>query len=204
MTTLKLPRPRKGHMDTVEKLTLDVLGLLDRSRDGIADLSVDAMAASLRSNVDEIKETLTSLEARGRILLAPKHFAITSRLSRNLKLERDRNRQRELIASGQHHARADWSLHKRAQQIFPALRSPVERPASYNRPAAFEKLLSEHASHHRRDCPANVEIVSEACYPGELSTVLTMIEEQRSAHRTVVLLYTRKALYLGVQRAPKR
>lgn len=193
-----------GKMPLKESLMLELLGVLDRTPDGICEFSLDAVAISLRVGPDEVRETLTSLVARGRILLGSSHFAITSRLSRYLKRERDRNRQRQLIAKGRHYARPDWTLHKRAPQLFHSLRAPVDRPESYNRPAAFEKLLAEHASHHKRSCPANVEVVSEACYPGELSTVLTMIEEQRSAHRRVVLLYTRKAVYLGVERVPKR
>ncbi|MCW1915981.1 hypothetical protein OJ996_20505 [Luteolibacter sp. GHJ8] len=80
----------------------------------------------------------------------------------------------------------------------------MERPASYNRPASFESLLKSYDHFHKRQCPADVEILTEACYPGELSTVLTFIEEQKSANRTPVLLYTRKAVYVGVRRVPKR
>lgn len=205
MTPLKLPRPRKGKLPFREAIALEYLGILDRSPDAIAELSREALAASLRVEPAELEETLSSLLSRGRILLGSKHFAISSRLSTKLKQERDRNRQRLLYGRARHGAlSADWSLHRRAAQLFPALRGPVSRPDTYNRPAAFEPLLKLHPHHHKRDCPADVEILTEACYPGELSTVLTFIEEQRSANRTPVLLYTRKAIYVGVRRAAKR
>lgn len=199
MTTLKLPRPYKPKLSHREASLMDCLSRLDRSQEGIAPADESLIASILGAPIGETKETLAALICRRCILLGTNHVAILSRLSTSLKQERDRNRKR--VRRG---GTADWSLHRRVLATFPSLRGRVERPASYNRPAAFEKLLSEHVSHHRRDCPANVEVVSEACYPGELSTVLTMIEEQRSAHRSVVLLYTRKAVYLGVVRNPKR
>ena len=205
MTPLKLPRPRKGKLPFREAIALDYLATLDRSSDAIADLSREALAAAMRVAPAELDETLFSLQSRGRILLGVRHFAISSRLSAKLKQERDRNRQRQLYGnSRQGSLSADWSLHRRAALIFPALRGPVSRPETYNRPAAFEPLLKQHPHHHKRECPADVEILTEACYPGELSTVLTFIEEQASANRTPVLLYTRKAIYVGVRRAPKR
>ncbi len=196
---LTLPRPLRGKLQLREALTLEALGILDRSEDAIPEFTPAAVATLLSIPAEEIPPLLSSLLARKRILLASSHFAITSRLSTKLKQERDRNRQRERRGIP-----LDWSVHQRAVRTFPALRGPVERPASYNRPAAFEALLREHPNHHKNDCPSNVEIITEACYAGELSTVLTMIEEQRSAKRQPVLLYTRKALYVGVLRMPKR
>lgn len=43
--------------------------------------------------------------------------------------------------------------------------------------------------------PLAISSNADACYPGELTTVLTLIEEQCSANRTLVLPFTRKALY---------
>lgn len=204
-TPLKLPRPTRGQVPLRDAILLEYLGILDRSPDAIAELSVEGIAHALRVPADQVKDGLSSLVSRGRILLGGNHFAISSRLSTKLKQERDRNRQRLLYSRSNGTAlAADWSIHRRAAKLFPSLRGPTLRSENYNRPAAFEPLLREHPHYHKRDCPADVEILTEACYPGELATVLTFIEEQRSANRTPVLLYTRKALYVGVRRAPKR
>lgn len=205
MTALKLPRPRLGKLPLREALALEALGILDRSPDGIAELSRETLATSLRLDAADLQEVLSSLVSRGRILLTTKHFAISSRLSAKLKQERDRNRQRLIYGRQRSGSLAvEWPVRSRAAKVFPALRGPVDRPESYNRPAAFEALLQKFPAHHRRDCPADVEVRTEACYPGELQSVLTFIAEQESANRTVVLLYTRKAVYVGVRVAPKR
>lgn len=147
---------------------------------------------------------LSSLKSRRLILLTENHFAISSQLSKALKLERDRNRQRARGSADPSHLAPSWELHEKVRRLFPSVRARIDRPESYTLPAAFAPLLAGHPHHHKNRCPADVEILTEACYAGELSTVLTLIEEQRSAHREPVLLYTRKAVYVGVRRHPKR
>ena len=209
---LTLPRPYSParRITFHESLALDVLRAF-AGTDGLGSLSPLAPAALLSANLqipaDHAAALLCSLKARRLILLTESDFAISSQLSKALKLERDRNRQRGLKTSSlnsQTSTPPDWSLHTRARQLFPCLRARMDRPASYTVPAAFGPLLAKHDHYHRKQCPADVEILTEACYPGELTSVLTMIEEQLSAHRHPVLLYTRKAIYLGIRRAAKR
>jgi len=199
MTPLKLPRPYKPKLAFREAAVLDCLKTLDREQNGIVATDAEQLAAILSIPLNSSEESIMLLNRCNCIALGSKHVAILLQLSRALRLERERNRIRcKRGRSG------DWHLHRRAAQLFPALRGPVSRPETYNRPAAFEPLLKQHPHYHKRACPADVEILTEACYPGELSTVLTFIEEQASANRTPVLLYTRKAIYVGVRRAPKR
>ena len=166
-------------------------------------VAADLLVEKLDITAKHAGDLVASLSSRRVVLLGTNHFAILSQLSDALKKERDRNRWRAKV-TGHLAAKPDWSLRSRVLQLFPALRGPVDRPDSYNRPAAFEALLKEHPHHHKNKCPADVEILTDACYPGELTTVLTLIEEQRSANRTPVLLFTRKAVYVGVRRHAKR
>jgi len=211
---MKLTRPRPyapaRRITLHESLVLDTLRAF-AGPDGIGDRSplypTALVAANLRIPTDHAADLLSSLHSRRLILLTESNFALSSPLWKALKKERDRNRQRTLhpaASKSPFPTPPDWTLHKRVLDLFPALRGPVARPPSYNVPAAFSPLLREIESHHKTRCPADVEILTEACYAGELATVLTMIEEQRSAGRPVVLLYTRKAVYVGVRRAPKR
>ena len=87
---------------------------------------------------------------------------------------------------------------------FPHPRPRIARPASSPPPAAFAPILAIHPHHHKSHCPPDVELLTEAIYPGELTSLLTMLDEQTSAHRQPVLLYTRKAVYLGIRRTPRR
>ncbi|MCW1922705.1 hypothetical protein OKA05_09080 [Luteolibacter arcticus] len=208
--SLKLPRPyrRAPKLPLAEALALDCLQSF-AADDGLCmHPACDLLVTHLSITPTHADNLLGSLISRHVILLSAKHFAILSPLSRALKKERDRNRHRALKTQSQNHSIShsppSWSLRTRVLQLFPALRGPVDRPASYNRPAAFEALLKEHPHHHKNACPSDVEILTDACYPGELTTVLTLIEEQRSANRLPVLLFTRKAIYVGVRRAPKR
>jgi hypothetical protein len=211
MTTppLKLPRPyrRAPKLQLAEALALDCLQSF-AAEDGICmHPAADLLVTHLDITAIHAGKLLDSLNSRAVILLSAKHFAILSPLSAALKKERDRNRHRAVKAGGLARLGTpapDWSLRTRVLRLFPALRGPIDRQESYNRPAAFEALLKIHPHHHKNKCPADVEILTDACYPGELATVLTLIEEQRSANRTPVLLFTRKALYVGVRRAPKR
>lgn len=195
---LILPRPYKPKLPKREAILLECLTLLDTDRTGIVAGDVSTMAAVLHQPLPQVEEDLAALKRRNILLLGSKQFAILARISRNLKGERDRNRKRRLRGVAE-----DWTFHQRVARAFPSLREGY-RPDSYNRPAAFEAVLREHEHFHKRRCPADVEILTEACYPGELATVLTFIEEQKSANRTPVLLFTRKALYVAVRRAPKR
>ena len=209
---LTLPRPYAP----ARRITFHEILVLDTLRafagpDGIGDRSplapADLVAANLRIPADHATALLSSLHARRIILLTESDFAISSPLSKALKKERDRNRLRALnpaTLNSQVSTPPDWTLHHRVRQLFPCLRARMDRPASYTVPAAFAPLLAGHEHHHRKQCPPDVEILTEACYPGELTSVLTMIEEQLSANRKPVLLYTRKAIYLGIRRAPKR
>lgn len=204
---ITLPRPYAParRLTWHQGLALDLLRAL-AGPDGIGTSSaappVDLLARNLGIPAEEASAILDSLKARRVILLTEKDFAISSQLSKALRKERDRNR--HLGANSPLGTPADWTLHHRARLIFPCLRAKLDRPASYTVPAAFAPLLSQHEHFHRKECPADVEVLTEACYPGELSTVLTMIEEQRSRNRQPVLLYTRKAIYLAIRRAPKR
>jgi hypothetical protein len=207
--SLKLPRPyrRAPKLPLAEALALDCLHAYTTDDGLCMHVAADLLVTHLSITAEHAGNLLASLNSRHVILLGTKHFAILSPLSKALKKERDRNRHRTIKATALTRLGAsapDWSLRNRVLQLFPALRGPVDRPDSYNRPAAFEALLKEHPHHHKNKCPANVEILTDACYPGELSTVLTLIEEQRSANRQPVLLFTRKAVYVGVLRAPKR
>lgn len=195
---LTLPRPYAPKLPKREAILLECLMLLDDDRSGILETDAATISTVLRVPLDQVEQDLASLNCRNIVLLGSKQFAILSRISRNLKQERDRNRIRKTRGGS-----PDWTYHKRVAKAFPSLREGY-RPDSYNKPQAFESLLNQHDHFHRRKCPADVEILTEACYPGELATVLTFIEEQRSANRKPVLLYTRKAVYVGVRRAPKR
>ncbi|MCW1917052.1 hypothetical protein OJ996_25910 [Luteolibacter sp. GHJ8] len=195
---LKLPRSYKPKLPPREVILLDCLCRLDLEGSGIVDATPSTISTVLQVSVSEVEADLASLNGRKVLLMGSKQFAILSRISRNLKQERDRNRIRKKRGGSE-----DWTFHRRVARAFPSLREGY-RPASYNRPAVFESLLREHPHYHRRQCPADVEILTEACYPGELCTVLTFIAEQQSANRTPVLLYTRKAIYVGVRRSPKR
>lgn len=79
----------------------------------------------------------------------------------------------------------------------------VSKPSStdYTKPSAFLPLLKEHPHSHLEARPASVEIFAGPYYPAELSGLLRAIEEQQSAKRSVFLLYTRKAIHLGLDRA---
>ncbi|MEK7952802.1 hypothetical protein [Luteolibacter soli] len=205
---LVLPRPRRiaQKLPLHEALALDCLrGFTNESGLGTAP-PVDLLTNHLEITPEHAVKLCGSLQGRRLILFSNKEFAILSQLSAAIKKERDRNRRRSVrtACAPRSAMKPDWSLTIESQRRFPALRGPVERPASYNRPAAFEALLKEHPHHHRNDCPSNVEILTDACYPGELQTVLTLIEEQRSANRQPVLLFTRKAVYVGVLRHAKR
>jgi hypothetical protein len=209
---LTLPRPYAParRITFHESLALDTLRAF-AGPEGIGNRAhlapVAIVSANLQIPADHAAALLSSLESRRIILLTESDFAISSRLSKALKNERDRNRQRALnpaTNNSQVSTPPDWTLHQRARQLFPCLRARMDRPASYTVPAAFAPLLASHEHFHKKDCPPDVEILTEACYPGELSSILTMIEEQLSAHRHPVLLYTRKAIYLGIRRAAKR
>ena len=199
---ITLPRPYDAarRLTFYEGLALDALRA-SAGPDGIGFTSAlspaDVLTLRLETTPQKSLELLKALKRRRIILLTDSDFAILSQLSPALKNERDRNRKRHTSAH-------DWTLHHRARQLFPILRVRLDRPASYTVPAAFAPLLSQHEHFHRTKCPADVEVLTEACYPGELSTVLTMIEEQRSRNRQPVLLYTRKAIYLAIRRSPKR
>jgi hypothetical protein len=201
---LQLPRPSPRRVLPLPLgVALDALHHL-AGPDGIAptpdELALGTGTLRLHLPPGQTREALAMLHARRLILLGSTHFAIASQLSRALKRERDRNHQR-----ARHTATpADWTLHRRVLDLFPQLRGPLQRPSTYTIPAAFAPLLALHESHHKSACPADVEILTEACYAGELQTVLTLLEEQLSAHRQPVLLYTRKAVYVGVRRSPKR
>lgn len=197
--TLKLPRPYKPKLALREASVLQALQSQDLAGTGIVTADSDLIACTLSISKESVSDSLALLIRCKSILLGTNHVAILSQLSKALRIERERNRIRTKRGGT-----PDWTLHRDALKIFPALRGPIERPESYNRPAAFEKLLEKFPSYHKRDCPANVEIITEACYPGELQSVLTYIAEQQSAKRQVALLYTRKAIYLGLVRAPKR
>lgn len=209
---LTLPRPYAParRITFHESLALDTLRAF-ADPDGIGSRApvapVALVSANLQIPAEHAVSLLSSLESRRLILLTERYFAISSRLSKALKKERDRNRQRALnpaTVNSQASTPPDWTLHHRARQLFPCLRARMDRPPSYTVPAAFAPLLGRHEHFHKKDCPPDVEILTEACYPGELSSILTMIEEQLSAHRQPVLLYTRKAIYLGIRRAAKR
>jgi hypothetical protein len=195
---LTLPRPYKPKLPKREAILLECLCLLDADRTGIVETDAGAISTVLRVPVDHIEQDLAALKGRNILLLGSKQFAILARISANLKGERDRNTKRRKRGAPE-----DWTFHKRVAKAFPSLREGY-RPDSYNKPAAFESLLKQHDHFHRKACPADVEVLTEACYPGELATVLTFIAEQVSANRTPVLLYTRKAVYVAVRRAPKR
>lgn len=199
MDPIHLPRPLKGKLPLREVIALERLATLDQTDDGICDHKPEVVASALGLSNEETDALLSSLFARRYILLGSSHFAICSRLSKRLKQERDRNRLRKGTRTP-----PDWTCHRRTVKAFPGLRTKFRVASSYNRPAAFEPLFKEVEHFHKRQCPADVEILTEACYPGELSTVLTFIEEQRSANRHPVLLFTRKAVYVGVRRAAKR
>lgn len=199
---IHLPRPYDAtrRLTFYEGLALDALRAA-AGPSGIGYTSalspVDLLNLRLETSPQKSLELLKALERRRIILLTDSHFAILSQLSAALKNERDRNRKRLTVAP-------DWTLHHRARQLFTFLRARIDRPASYTLPAAFAPILSRHEHHHKTKCPPDVELLTEACYAGELSTVLTLIEEQRSANREPVLLYTRKAIYLGIRRHAKR
>jgi hypothetical protein len=195
---LTLPRPYAPKLPKREAILLECLCLLDADRTGILETDAFTISTVLRLPVDQVEQDLAALKGRNIVLLGSNQFAILARISANLKGERDRNTKRRKRGVSE-----DWSYHKRVAKAFPSLREGY-RPDSYNKPQAFESLLKQHDHYHRRKCPADVEILTEACYPGELSTVLTFIAEQQSANRRPVLLYTRKAVYVGVRRAPKR
>ncbi|QJE95234.1 hypothetical protein [Luteolibacter luteus] len=197
--TLKLPRPYKPRLALREASVLQVLQSQDHAGTGIIPTDHDLVARTLQLPAESVGESIALLNRCKCILLGTKHVAILSRLSRALRNERERNRIRTK-RGGQ----PDWILHQDTLKTFPILRGRLDRPASYNRPAAFEALLAKFPSYHKSACPANVEIITEACYPGELQSVLTYIAEQESANRSVALLFTRKAIYVGLVRAPKR
>jgi hypothetical protein len=87
---------------------------------------------------------------------------------------------------------------------FPHLVSTKPRSPGYVIPQAFLPLLKAHENHHLDRCPPDVERITEAFYPTEIQAIVTALHEQTSAHRTPILLYTRKALYLALRRTPKR
>jgi len=202
---LTLPRPYRplARLTFHEGLALDLLRTF-AGPDGIGSRAsvhpVPLVAHHLLISDQQASALLSSLKSRRLILLTESDFAISSQLSKALKQERDRNRQRTRSAG----TGPDWTLHETARRLFPCLRARLERPATYTLPAAFAPLLGTLPHAHKRECPPDVEILTEACYAGELQTVLTLIEEQRSARREPFLLYTRKALYVGVRRRPNR
>lgn len=204
---IQLPRPYAParRLTWHQGLALDLLRAFT-GPDGIGSLAplppVSLLAANLRIPAEEAADLLASLKDRNVILLTENDFAICSQLSKALRMERDRNRHKG--PNSPLGTPPDWSLHERARRLFPCLRARIDRPASYTLPAAFAPLLAHHEHHHKTKCPPDVELLTEACYAGELATVLTLIEEQRSANRQPVLLYTRKAIYLGIRRHAKR
>jgi hypothetical protein len=204
---IHLPRPYAAarRLTFYEGLALDALRSL-AGDDGISKslpgTPAEIVAGYLGTDPEHALRLLRLLESCRAILLTDSAFAISLQLSYALKKERERNRQRGL--SGLGGTPPDWTLHQRVRQLFPTLRARIDRPASYTLPAAFAPLLAHHEHHHKTKCPPDVELLTEACYAGELSTVLTLIEEQRSANREPVLLYTRKAIYLGIRRHAKR
>lgn len=206
---MKLHLPRPSHaprrLTFMEGLALDCLRHF-AGPDGIGTHPAgELLATHLRLTPAEAADLLVSLKSRRLILHTDNHFALLSPLSRALKKERDRNRQRQRQRPAEAPPLpADWPLVQRVQQLFPTLRARIDRPASYTLPAAFAPILAIHPHHHKSQCPPDVELLTDAIYPGELSTLLTLLEEQKSAHRQPVLLYTRKAVYLAIRRSPRR
>lgn len=203
---ITLPRPDRRHIFGFHEAGL-IYCIADMlPEDGILDcgkMTPSAFfAAKFGTDEETITRALASLVRYRHMLLGSKAVAISCHLSPALSKERKMNQMRK-SRSGDG-TPPDWTLHHRVRQLFPCLRARMDRPASYTVPAAFAPLLAGHEHHHRKECPPDVEILTEACYPGELTSVLTMIEEQLSANRKPVLLYTRKAIYLGIRRAPKR
>lgn len=196
-----LPRPHRisQRLPLPEALALECLRSFTNAHGLGTAPPADLLVNHLELTPDHAAKLLSALQSRRLILFSSRDFSILAQLSIALHRERSKNRHRTHASR-----KPDWSLANDVLRRFPTLRGPVDRPDSYNRPAAFESLLKEHPHHHKNKCPADVEILTDACYPGELTTVLTLIEEQRSANRTPVLLFTRKAVYVGVRRQAKR
>lgn len=205
----RLPRPKKRTSSLPEETAAILASLRRISRDsgGILPSGATTLADRINRPVEALQPVLQHLLQTRHILRGTSgRLLVVSEVSAKLHSERVANAKRTTRG-----APALWHHRAAIARELPHLLAPrpasaaaKARPDGYNFPKAFQPILSAHEHHHLRRCPPDVERLTDAFWPGELEGLLTVIQEQLSASREVVLLYTRKAVYLAVRRKPKR
>ncbi len=194
----RLPQPKRltslpplilGGLEALKTLAAPTHGLLLQPHDQIAH--------AIHATPDQLQHLIQHLTASKHLLKSPHGpIAIASQVSAKLHSER--------VAAKKRQTPQNRPFHAQILHLFPHCQTPKRSP-NYNLPTAFKSLLQEHPHYHATaKIPSNIEQITDAFYPGELTALLTVIEEQKSANRTPVLIYSRKAIYLAVQRTPKR
>lgn len=203
---IRLPRPRH-QAATLPPLTgaaLAVLASSSRPHGGILPTRPDHLTAVLSTTPCHVSKLLSDLSETRHIILSTdlSHLAVVSVVSAKLHSEKTAARKARTRGNRVKTAFLDSFL-----TLFPSVVS-AKHKSSYLCPSAFSPILAKFESHHFRRRPADVEVLTEAFYPGELGSLLTCIAEQESARRVPILLYTRKAVYLAIRRhgnpAPKQ
>lgn len=202
---LTLPRStrRRSSLGPVSQAALAALEEISRQSGGIIAMSAGELSARLRVGREMLKCIVAELlESRHIMRAFDGRIAIVSEVSANLHRERVANNKRRNTGRP-----CAWPLREKIAEAFPDIVSAKPRrklPLTNKIPSAFLPILRAYESHHLDRCPPDVERITEGYIPGELTPLLTAIDEQASANREVVLLYTRKAVYVAIRRRAKR
>lgn len=195
------PKQHRRTLDPISAAGLQVLCDLAReTHAGILPNDIPQLAEKARIHPHHLPIIIARLVNSGHILKTENSLAITPTVSAKLHRARAANRKRKALGMP-----ADTSVRDTLHKTFPHLVSPKPkpRPASYKRPQIFENLLNEHPSYHVSERPSWAELITEAYFPGELSSILNVIAEQQAARRRVILIYNRKAIYIALDRRPR-
>ena len=199
---LRLPRPRHtaANLPPLTGAALAVLASVGRPHGGIMPTRPDYLTSVLCTTPCHVSKLLSDLSETRHILISADRskLAVVSVVSAKLHSEKTAARKAKSLGNPVKTAFLNHFL-----TIFPEVVS-AKHKSSYLFPAAFAAILEKHEHHHFKNRPADVEILTQAFYPGELGSLLTCMEEQASARRVPILLYTRKAVYLAVRRHPRR